>query len=348
MKKTIAVLSVLLCAALLFGGCSGSYNYDLGKYVSVGQYKGIDLTVASTDVTDEEIDEQIDDTVKSYAELVEVNRAAKMGDVVNIDYTGYLDGETFTGGADTGHDLELGSGEFIEGFEEQLVGVKPGEEVEIDVTFPDPYPNNADLAGKDVVFKVLVNYINEYDLPVLDDAFIKENMNYNSLDEYREAVRSAMKTSKENNIESQKVSDAWTAVVESSEIISYPQKELDVYIKEYRDYYEMFATTYYSGTSFEDFREQQMQMTSDEFEESAKVYAENMVLEDMVMYSIARAENITLTDSEYKDGVTQYAAYYGVTEAEFEKQYSRDVVTRTLLYGKVQKFIVDNANFVSE
>ena len=140
--------------------------------ITLGEYKGIPVTVTEPTVTDEEVDAQIQQLLNSSAEYLEVDREAQLGDQVNIDYKGMKDGVAFDGGTAEGYDLVLGSNSFIDGFESGLVGAKKGEEVTLNLTFPDPYQNNPDLAGQAVVFEVKVNNVKEKTVPELTDDFV--------------------------------------------------------------------------------------------------------------------------------------------------------------------------------
>ena len=150
-------------------------EYVAESSVKLGEYKGIAVTVTEASVTDEEVENQIQQVLNSKAEYREVDRAAQTGDQVNIDYKGLLDGEAFEGGTAEGYDLTLGSGSFIDGFEDGLVGAVKGDQKDLNLTFPDPYPNNPDLAGKEVVFEVTVNAVKERSIPELTDEFVKKD-----------------------------------------------------------------------------------------------------------------------------------------------------------------------------
>ena len=198
MKKQTVFMAAVLAAVALATGCGAKksevktdYVDDLSKYVTLGEYKGLEYEETSTEVTDEDVQAELDYLLESKADVEKImDGTVADGDTVNIDFTGMRDGVAFDGGSGTGYDLTIGSNSFIDNFEEQLIGMKPGDTKEINVTFPDPYPNNPDLAGVPVVFEVTVNYIcGENIIPEMSDQFIADNTDYQTVDEYKEYVR---------------------------------------------------------------------------------------------------------------------------------------------------------------
>ena len=175
-----------------------TFAVELYPEVELGQYKDIEVEKIPTDVTDEEVDGEIEKVRKQNARRLTVEgRAAEKGDTANIDYEGFLDAEKtqpFVGGKGENHDLELGSGSFVPGFEDQVIGMKAGEEKDINITFPEDYAE--DLAGKDVVFHVKVNNITVPELPELDDDFAQDVSEFDTLDEYKASIRKELEEKK--------------------------------------------------------------------------------------------------------------------------------------------------------
>ena len=166
------------------------FNLTTYPEVTLGDYKGLHAVKKSEKVGEEAVDAEIEAVRKRNARMVDVERAAETGDTVDIDFTGYLEGEPFEGGSAEGHSLELGSGSFVPGFEEQLVGMSAGEEKDINITFPEDYAEN--LAGKDVVFHVVCNEVSAPEYPELDDEFAKDVSEFDTFAEYRESVKSGL------------------------------------------------------------------------------------------------------------------------------------------------------------
>ena len=190
MKKIALICLCTMTALSLLTGCSnstGSGNENLGS-VELGEYKGVKVNMPSVIVTDAEVESRINQVLSQNPSEEELDRPAQEGDVVNIDYVGKQDGVEFAGGTDTGYDLTLGSGRFIEGFEDGLIGAKKGDKKELNLTFPETYSEET-LAGKPVVFEVTVNAVKEKKDAVLDDAFVQRVSDYKTVDEYKRALR---------------------------------------------------------------------------------------------------------------------------------------------------------------
>ena len=356
-KSKILLTATMFCTMLFAAGCSKSETTDYSKYVELGEYKGIEVTVDSTDVTDEEVTAQIEATLKSAATKEEVtDRPVEDGDIVNIDYVGKVDGEKFDGGSAEDYDLTIGSGSFIDDFEDQLIGANIGDVVKVNVTFPEDYSPNEDLAGKDAVFTVTINSIKETVVPKLTDKWVKkytadDEVQYTTVEEYKEAVKADLKAKKEEEAATNKTADVLTAIVENSKINGYPEDEIDAYISDMKAYYESIATMY--GTDFETLLTGMFNMTVEDFNEEANTLAEATIARQMVCKLIAKAEGMTVSNEEYQAGLEQYAADYSsesktYTAEEFEKEYGKDVITENILLEKVLDFVTENSVEVQE
>jgi len=351
-KSKILLAATMCCTMLAAAGCSSkNKTTDYSKYVKLGEYKGIEVTVNSTDVTDEDVTNRINSMLEGAASMEEVkDRAVKKDDTVNIDYKGTVDGKEFEGGSDEKYDLTIGSKRFIDDFEDQLIGHKIGETVEVKVTFPEEYEQNKDLQGKDAVFTVKINGIKEKKVPELTDAWVtsyteKDETPVKTVDEFKKNVRETIKTQKEDQAATNKTADVLTAIVDNSEISGYPEKEINEYVDNMKSYYEAQATRF--GTDFESLIKM-YGMDEKQFEEETKKMAEATVARQMVCKEIAEKENMKISDEEYKKGLEDYAKKYSTdqktyTPEEFEKQYGKDVVEENLLLEKVLTFITDNA-----
>ena len=217
--KKIAKLCLCAAAALsLLAGCSGSAEEgqeDLGT-VTLAEYKGVTVNVPPAEVTDEDVENRIQSVLSQNQEEVEVDRAAEEGDVVNIDYTGYQNGEEFAGGSAEGEDLELGSGTMIDGFEDGLIGLKKGDTKELNLTFPEDY-REAALAGQSVVFDVTVNAVKEKRDPELTDEFVQSISDYQTVEEYRQGIRDEILTQRQESVDLQIQQTVLQNVVDNSQ-----------------------------------------------------------------------------------------------------------------------------------
>lgn len=314
MKKiTLILISALLLVS--FAACGsgekyGYYDYDLSKYVEIGQFKGIEVSSADIAVSDDEVDGAVREILDNngISVLADVtDRPVQSGDTVNIDYQGLLDGVPFEGGTAEGSDLVIGSGQFIPGFEDGLIGAVVGEKRSLDLNFPDPYPNNTELSGAAVVFKVTVNSIKAKDYPELTDDIVKQVSEYTTVDEWLAEIRNATELEKKWNIVKKKVISSATA-------LKYPDKELDTFVDSLNSSYQQYADNY--GVSLDEFVETYMGMSKEEYDQQTLEYAQDYIKTEMVCVAIARREGISLTDEQFKDYVKHYAESYGYSSTD--------------------------------
>lgn len=353
MKKKLLVLTVIMCILVTFGltGCGSSNpysKYDYSEYVKLGEYKGLEKSEISVSVSDEEVDEQIQVNLENTAET-EKKTSGKVqdGDTVNIDYEGKLDGETFQGGSSEGYDLEIGSDSFIDGFEDGLIGKKIGKTYDLDLTFPEDY-SSADLAGKDVVFTVTINYVSVEIIPELTDEWVKENSEVKTVDEYKTVIYEELYQSKEDEAKSNIIESLWNQVVEDSEMIQYPEKELEMYIEQIEDQYELMAETY--GMTLDDLLASYNIESEEVYDQQNKEAAQSYIKDQMIMYYIAELEGLTYTEDE-ADELRQSIEDAGYDDDSFEEYYGQDIdsyIDSVLTYSKVGEFIYENAVVADE
>ena len=328
-KKLMAVL--LAGIMVLAAGCGNKE----GK-VTIGEYKGLALT----NVSQATVDEEIQAMLEYYTELVEVERAAKEGDTVNIDYVGLLDGVAFEGGTAEGADLKLGSNSYIDGFEDGLIGATAGEKRDLNLTFPENY-GKEELNGKAVVFQVTVNAVKEDKVPELTDAFVAEKYpEYTTVAEYTEALREAMN-------EESYYEQVTEQLMGSSEVEKYNEEEVaerkELLIAEYKSYAEYYGSYYGLDTEtaimyFLGFE------SMEAFEEEMGNYAYEVEKNSMIINEIAAKENIEVTDADYDEKVGEMAEYYGYEDvAAFEEANGKDLIMDSILSEKVMDFIIENA-----
>ena len=293
------------------------FNVILYPVVTLGQYKNLEAVKIETVVPDSAVEAEIEAKRKQNARMLSVeDRAAQMGDTVNIDFDGFLDGERFDGGKAEGYSLELGSNAFVPGFEEQIVGMNPGEEKEIDIVFPEDYVEN--LAGKPVVFKVKVNEISVPEYPELDDEFAKDVSEFDTLDEYKDDIRANLQKKADADAETafkneivQKACDNMT--------VSIPDVMIDDKVEEMlRNYASQFGMI-----DREMSREELMKMMGlDEqvVNMSIRPGAEAQVKSELLFEAIAENEAFTFTEEETEAFINSMAENVGAS-ADLVKQY---------------------------
>lgn len=325
------------------------YEYDVESMVKLGEYKGLTYTETDVSVSDDEVESQINSTLTAHATAEQINdRAVEDGDTVNIDFEGKIDGKTFDGGTASGASLTIGSGTFIDGFEDGLIGVKPGDKTTLKLKFPDEYKTNTDLAGKDVTFDVTVNYIKGDDIvPELDDDFVK-GLNIDGVSnvkEYRAYVKSQLQANKESEAEKSKQSELLQQAVDNAEIKKIPEELVTQYATQYTDYYKQYAS--YFGLELSDFLTQYMNQTEEEFNQSAQDYGKERAGYMLVVSAIAKAEKVDV-DALYDEKVAQYAEQSGYADAAtLEKDYSKRYLNQIIINEEVQNILEENAKAVA-
>lgn len=316
-------------------------DYVASDYITLGQYKGVEVTVTQLEITDEEVEAKIQEDLKSNATQEEVTgRAVQNGDVVNIDFEGLLDGVAFDGGTATDTDLEIGSGSFIPGFEEGIVGANVGDKLALDITFPEDY-GSADLAGKAVVFNVTVNAIKKNVVPELNDAYVTENTEYDTIDAYKEGIRSGIEADNQSSMDNEKAANVMQTILDTSTIKELPKTLTDYYTAQIQASFEQEAANY--GMDIETYVTAN-NMTMDNYNE----YVSNMVKmyaqRDLIINAVAQAEKLEATEEEMASALTDYMSYYGVdTEADLYAIVTEDEIKDGVVMQKAYDFIIDNA-----
>lgn len=370
MKKRV-IAAILLCMAVGMTGCSGNGSkettaptetkaeteapsteesevaeaverpdYKALDYVTLGEYKGLEVTLQSLEVTDEEIDAQVQSALSQNDKLTTLTEGTvENGDVANIDYEGKLNGEAFDGGTDKGYDLTIGSGSFIEGFEEGLVGKTIGDTVDLNLTFPENY-QSTDLAGKDVVFTVTVNSVKR--APELTDELAAEISDYETAEEYRASIESDLKTQKQSEQESAKLNDLVGLAYQNATINDYPQEMVDYQLAKVTEYYKAYAEQ--AGMEYADFLSQQVGMTEEEFLEKMTETVKQSMVSELVLRAIAEKEGVEVSDEEFQASAEKYASQMNMTDVDaFIQQYGRSEIMASILQDKAVEILEENA-----
>lgn len=346
-KKLIAMAVCCVFVALGLTGCGSSMSYDdyeLSEYLKAGEYKGLKTAPYAVSVVDTEVEAQILKNLDAAAEDKKMDKSTAIveGDTANIDYVGKVNGKKFEGGSAKGYDLVIGSGSFIDGFEDGLLGKKSGETVDLNLKFPDDYQNE-DMKGKEAVFTVKINSVTRRIVPELNNEFVKKNSKYKTVDEYKKAVEKQLYDKKEAEAVNKQKTDLWSKALDNAEIKKYPDRELKHYIKFNSEQIDEAAKTY--GMTREEVLAKYEFGNEEEFaavnEDSSKVRVKQELL---IMY-IAEKEKLTYTDAE-KEALVQDFKGQGFDADAIEKQTGRtleDYVHIELLYQKVLDLLLENA-----
>lgn len=272
--------------------------------VTLGQYKGLGIEKTVDEVTDDDVMADIERARDRAARFIDVaDRTAKIDDQVNIDYTGFVDGEAFAGGSAQGHTLTLGSGAFIPGFEDQIIGMQIGEEKEINVTFPENY-HAENLSGKPAVFKVKLNSIQEKEMPALDEEFVKEvSETANTIEEYKKEIREKLEKQAEDRAETAFENEVIEKVVENAQVdipAAMIEDQIDSMLR------DMEMRMAYQGMRMEDFLKYSGQ-TMEQMREMYKPQAEERVKTQLVLEAVKKAENIEPSDEDIEEELKELA-----------------------------------------
>ena len=309
--------------------------------VKLGKYKGVQVTKIDTSVSEEEVDTALEAERQKNARNVTVtDRPAALGDTVVIDFEGFVDGVPFEGGQGENHSLELGSHSFIDTFEDQLVGHNPGDEVDVNVTFPDPYQSK-ELAGKPALFKVKLHEIRTKELPGLDDEFAQDVSEYETLAEYREDVKKRLETDKENEAKRTKEDEAIKKIIEKSEM-EIPEAMLETQCENMIN--EFAQRISQSGLTMEQYL-QFSGLTIEKLKDQVRPEAKQRIESSLVLEKIAKEEQIESTEEEIDAEIAKMASAYGM-EADKLKEYmgekEKESVKRDLAINKAVDLIMEN------
>ncbi len=317
-------------------------EYTASDYVTLGEYKGLGVGLDVLTVAEADVDENIRSSMQQ-ADLLETLEEGTVqdGDTANIDYVGTLNGEAFEGGTAKGTDLVIGSGTFIPGFEDGLIGVAIGDTVDLPLTFPENY-GNAELAGQETVFTVTVNEVKR--VPELTDehASTLSDGEYTDVASYRESVRTALQESMDSQKDNIIKNELMRQVAESSKINDYPQEMVNFGVANMEASYKQEAEKY--EMEYADFLSVCFGMTEEQFREQAAEYTKQLMQQELILKAIAETEGIEVSDEEYAAGCERYLESEGYeTVEELEAAYGESVIRISLLQEKTLDFLVDNA-----
>lgn len=352
MKRFLATVMAAVLTASVLVGCGNSADeknlsgIDLKKYVTnVGEYKGLELTGEKLEITDEYLESYVDYMLENSKVPVAVTgRPVQVGDVVNIDYVGKKDGVAFEGGTAQGYDLEIGSGSFIEGFEDGLVGCNVGDTVDLNLTFPDLY-HSEELAGQPVVFTVTVNAISELVRPELTDEYVKSLgvEDYQNVEEFYRAVRISLEDSATATYENELQTQITEKLMEICEFADEVPEELFSYYREqiYANFENQAASM---GMGLTDFVSLYYGMTEEQFESEIDTGAANSARQAMACALIAQNEGLEVSDEELNARIEENYANFGYESIDaYMKDGNPEDYRDYLLTTKVLDFLMENA-----
>ena len=337
MKNIVRIIAIVLVLCMVFVGCGNTKND--GK-VTIGDYKNLTMTAFDPTVTQEEIDEAIASFIAENKQEVELmNQGASAGNKVVIDFKGFVDGVALESGTATDYTIpSLCYGSFIDGFEESIVGKKAGESFTADLKFPDPYPNNPDVAGKPVVFEITVKSVHRIDIPAYNDETVSKYAGFDTTAEYEEYLEEQISLKKVETGLMNQQNEIWMQVLEVSEVTEWPQEKVDEQVEYITEYFKSYAQMF--GISYADFIKN---YTSLGDEASAEAYileqAKATVKESLVISTLVKENKIEFTKAEYDAFVQGVADANEMTVAEVKENYAEETITEAVYYEKLIAFL---------
>ena len=351
-KKAATGLIFILMMAMAATGCGGSgtpYDYDLSEYIKVGDYVGIEYDAIEIEVTDEEIESEIQDVLEQYSDQTELTEGTiENGDYVKMSYSLEMDGKKVDSVAAENYTMQVGEGVMLEDIDKALVGKSVGDTFEVTTTFPEDYDINPEMAGKEGTFTITVTSKYLIDFPEYNDEFVAKYLDYDTVEEYETALRESLYETKLENATYTAGEEIFNQIVEKAEVLKYPKKEMEDTTETLKANFESICEEY--GMTVESALEDILDMTEDEFDEEMESSAEKNVKDELVLYYIARENDLEMTEEEYQDYLKETLLQNDMTEEEFEEQYSMDLETYaeqnrigiSLLYERVFQFLVEN------
>ena len=318
------------------------YTFAVSVYpeVTLGQYKGLEAPKAAAEVTDADVEAELNSTRKRNARMLDIDdRPAQLGDTANIDFDGYLNGERFDGGKAEGYALELGSNSFVPGFEDQVVGMKIGEEKDINITFPKEY--TPELAGKDVVFKVKLNSLTTPELPELDDEFAKDVSEFDTLEEYKNSIRENLAKVRSERAEADFRNEIMRQAAENI-TADIPDVMIDEKVEDIlRNYASQFGLRD-NSTSLDDIKKM-MGIDDEMMENSIRPAALFQVKNDLLLDAVMGAEELADTDEAFAAYIEKTAQDVGATAEQLKQYFGEDFMRHEFRKELATDLIVGSA-----
>ncbi len=344
---------------------------DISQYISLSKsdYTGTVVTLKDIyTVTEADIDEQLDtqrfkNKFKTNGDTQVTDQPIKLGDSAFIYYTGYLDGVPFNGGSNADsekpYELSIGSGSFIPGFEEGLIGVIPNETsketpYDLNVSFPEDYSNSPDLAGKAVVFKVWIEYVVQYTIPEFDDSYVSETLKYDgTAAQYKQYIIDTMQKNLDESKKNQAVADITAMLIEKSTVLSYPEQSVNYwyasYVSECKYYMSYYSSMGYSFSSFDEFAKTFFGINDDkDWKTAVTELAQSTVHEKLVFYAVAELEGVEITEEDIAGSIEYFIEYYKeqtgktYTADEIKANVEEAFIRERVIYTKVSDILYSN------
>lgn len=343
MKKrmTAVMAGVCMAAVVAFAGCAPKEIEN--DYVKITGYKGIEVdNVKKTKVTDADVDTQLENMRQSYATYTDVtDRAVQDGDTVTIDYSGKKDGVAFEGGTAQDQQLEIGSGTFIDGFEEGIIGHKTGESFDLNLTFPDNY-RNEELSGQPVVFSVTLKKIQQKNLPEVNDDFVTMvKGEKTTVSEYKKEIKEMLELKAESDYQSAKQSAIEKTLMENVEVKKYPEKKVEEYTEMMKSQYQQIADA--MQVEYADVIQQYTGMDEKTFETELDKQIKDVIKRQEALDLIAKEEGVSVSDKDIDQWLKDYAALNQISVEDLKSQNTDEEIKSNVQREETVNWLWDNA-----
>ncbi len=351
--KVLALVLMLMTALLSSCGGDGlaipdEYNYDdFSQFIKLGEYKGLEYEDMKAQVSEEELQQSINEMLSESADSRQVKKGTVREDSkINIDYCGSIDGVEFDGGSAEDVDVDMADNNFIDGFAEGILGHEAGTTFDIHVTFPENY-GAEELAGQDAVFSITVNYIEEESYPEYNDEWVKNNTDFDSVEEFEKSLKEEILNNKAADSVNDQRAELFNMVIDGSEVIEYPETEYNNRYNKIVETYKNYAMS--SDVEWADYLSDEMGMTEEEFDEMAVRTAKSAVKQELVLHAIGAAEKIVPSKDDYRSYLDKLLEDAGYTADKFKEdkgvtieQYAEqnDLYT-ALLYENVMDKVME-------
>ena len=352
-KTVLKIFAVSLSAMMIMTltSCGGAkvpdeYNYDLSKYVKLGKTSGISYEKTAVQVSDADVQSQIDSEIAAAVQTKKVKEGTVAADsTVNIDYVGKIDGKKFSGGSAKDVEVNIAENNFIDGFASAIIGHKVGDKFDVNLTFPSNYSDSS-VAGKQAVFTITVNSLTVKETPEYNDEFVKKNTKYKTTAQYEAAIRKNLKKQAEEQARSADTQQVFSTILNDSQVKKYPEKELNEKYNKIIDSYKKAAKT--NDMSLEKYVQSSTGMSVKDLKKQAHEAAKNMVKQELVLHALAEKYDVKITSGEYNDYLDKLLKTAGYSKDDFkqatgttiEEYAEENNLYDSMLYDKVMKQVM--------
>lgn len=338
-KRLIVGMSVVAMVGSLTA-CNSKikveYEYDASQYVTLGEYKGIEVSIDRTEIEDRVVAKKIEEDMKTYTEYSEVSRESKEEDRITVTYSATIGGASVDGFSGENDQFILGTDTFlIEGFVDALYGMKKGDSKVVTLTVPEDFEDNTDYAGKRIVYDIKAVKVEQATVPMITDAFVKDTFDIATVAEYKETLKKNLSSTIEDEYNKLKKELVLKALSDDAKVNGYPEEFLAKKKEEYQKSISMYAMML--NKSNDQYCQENFGLTFDEF-------VKKSVLQDAVIQLVAKAEELYVSEYEYKDKLATFASAQGYTDKDaFVERYGKNEIVKSMLFEKAQNFVIDSA-----